>query len=76
MGWQPNAAVLAAHTAPCAGCPHTGHVHASQSWAPLRKQSDRAIVDPWLTPAFKAAHPGLDRGALALVWLIGEFSGA
>jgi hypothetical protein len=40
----------------------------------MRKQGDRASVDPWLTPEFKRAHPGMGRGELALAWLRETFS--
>lgn len=60
----------------CTGCPHPNYVHASQR-TPRHpgKDTGRPQTDPWLTPEFKAAHPGLGRGELALAWLIEEFSG-
>ena len=40
------------------------------------KDAGRPQTDPWLTAEFKAAHPGLGRGELALRWLTDTFGGS
>jgi hypothetical protein len=58
---------------PCGGCPHAPYTHAHQRWRQPGAKTHADLPDPWLAPAFKAAHPGLGRGALALAWLVETF---
>jgi hypothetical protein len=63
---------FAAHP-PCPGCPHAPYVHAHQRWREPGPKTLSELVDPWVTEAYKAAHPGLRRGELALAWLMETF---
>jgi hypothetical protein len=42
-------------------------------WRQPRKDTGRGSVDPWLTPEYRQAHPGLGRSELALAWLVETF---
>jgi hypothetical protein len=74
MAWRPNSGDPNWQTHACRGCPHGPGLLAHQTWRSLRREPERPRVDPWLTPAFKQAHPGCGRGALALAWLRETFA--
>jgi hypothetical protein len=69
LTWHPNSGDPNWATHACRGCPHGHALLAHQTWRGTRRETERPRIDPWLTVAFRAAHPGLERGALALAWL-------
>ena len=74
-GWQANSGTEHWQThLRCPGCPHQGAVGADQMWRPLRRQSDRARVDPWDTLVWRVRHPGMIQARRALRWLTVNFA--